>query len=329
VSENLRENRPDLPPEVPPPVANPHTEDEIEPALNEVSDEDIKSAWNCPPTAKEAYYARNQVDAATRTRCRSGGFIYAELDPTTRRCFTAMEACLNHFLRGGSKHFLAASVRAAEGQDAGPCYARTVRQWIRALIDTGELPYFDHGWWNVSILEDEDIVREIKAYLAPLGKFTGAEAVVEFLSNAETRARLGVPKAISLRTAQRWMQRCGGFRWQKPPKGQYFDGHERQDVVEYRRNVFLPFWKDLERRRTIYNEHGEPDTTRPMALQPGEKPVIIWFHDESIFFANDRRLIRWVGDYEQATPFKKGDGSTVMVADFVCAEFGWLKGKNG
>ncbi|KAH7333834.1 hypothetical protein B0J17DRAFT_708936 [Rhizoctonia solani] len=170
---------------------------------------------------------------------------------------------------------------------------------------TGDLSYFVHGWWSVSILEDEDIVREIKTYLETIGKFAGAEAVVELLSQPETQAQLGIPKAISLCTAQRWMQCCGGFCWRKTPKGQYLDGHERADVVDYRQKVFLPFWK------------GEPDTTRPMILQPGEKPVLIWFHDELIFFANDRRLIRWVGNNEQATPFKKGEGSTILVANFV------------
>lgn len=170
----------------------------------------MSSAHNQPPTKREALYARSQIDAATRTPCRSGGYIYADLDHTTRRRFFAMEACLNHFIRADSKNFLAASIRAADGQNSGPSYARSIRSWIRTLIDTGDLPYFEHGWWNVSVLEDEDIVCQIRAHLETIGKYARAEDVVEFLADAETRSRLGVPKAISLRTAQRWMQRCGG-----------------------------------------------------------------------------------------------------------------------
>jgi hypothetical protein len=129
---------------------------------------------------------------------------------------------------------------------------------------------------------------------------------------------------IGLRTAQRWMSRYGGFRWRAEPKGQYFDGHEQVDVVEYRQSIFVPFWRHLEQFRTIYNEQGEPDLQRPISLQPGEKPIIFWFHDESTFYANDRRMVRWVQVGKHAKPFKKGEGSSIMVADFVCPEFGWL-----
>ncbi|KAB5587848.1 hypothetical protein CTheo_8710 [Ceratobasidium theobromae] len=80
---------------------------------------------------------------------------------------------------------------------------------------------------------------------------------------------------------------------------------------------------------TIFNEHGVPDPQRPILILPGEKPVIVWFHDKSIFYSNDRQLVHWVGPDEHATPYKKGEGSTLMVADFVSARFGWLKGKNG
>ena len=329
IIEALPERSIEPPLEAPPPSPILAPQDHSVPNPSDAPTNASDSACNRPPTIGQAYSARNQVDAATRTRRRSGGYIYADLDYTTRRRFDAMDACLNYFINAGAKRFLAASIAAAEGQRKGSTYARSIRQWIRTLIDKGDLPYCERGWWNVSILEHEEIAHEIKAHLQAVGKYACAEDVVEFLADPETRARLGVPKSISLRTAQRWMLRCGGFRWRSEPKGQYFDGHERADVVEYRQSTFLPFWQALERFRTIYNEHGVPDPTRPMNLQPGEKPIIIWFHDESIFFANDRRLVRWVHSSEHAKPFKKGDGTSIMVGDFVCAEFGWLRGKGG
>ncbi|EUC54751.1 hypothetical protein RSOL_071590, partial [Rhizoctonia solani AG-3 Rhs1AP] len=282
-----------------------------------------------PPTMKEANIALRRVADAIRIRSPSGGYIYHDLDHTTRDRFTAMHGCLSNFVRSGGKHFLAESLKAAGAQEKSATYARSIRSWIRDLIETGDLPYFKHGWWNVPLLGDEDIGREIKVHLQTVGKFASAEDIVKFFSDEETRTRLGVPNPISLRTAQRWMIRYGGFRWRKELKGQYFDGHERDDVVHYRQSVYIPFWRALERRMTIYNEEGIPDPQRPIYISPGEKPVIVWFHDESIFFANDRRLVRWVGADEHATPFKKGEGSTIMVADFVCAQFGWLRGKNG
>lgn len=287
------------------------------------------SAINRPPTVREAKVALERVDAATRTRRRSGGYIDTNLDQVTRRRFAAMETCLNHYIGAGAKGFVACSLHAAHGQRQGATYARSIRKWIREAIDTKKLPYHEHGWWNIPILGDEDVSHEIKMHLQSIGKYARAEDIVKFLSNPETRARLGLAKAVSIRTAQRWMSKYGGFRWRAELKGQYFDGHERADVVEYRQSVFVPFWRALERLQTVYNEHGVPDPQRPMILLPGEKPVLIWFHDESIFFANDRRLVRWVNLDKHPTPCKKGDGSTIMVADFVCAKFGWLRGKNG
>jgi hypothetical protein len=36
------------------------------------------------------------------------------------------------------------------------------------------------------------------------------------------------------------------YRWTTPKKGQYADGHEREDVVTYRNKVFLPKWQQME-----------------------------------------------------------------------------------
>ncbi|CUA71946.1 hypothetical protein RSOLAG22IIIB_09959 [Rhizoctonia solani] len=211
------------------------------------------------PTISEANAALRRVSDAIRIRARSGGYIYHDLDHTTRDRFTAMRGCLSNFIRLGGKHFLAESLRAAGAQEKGATYARSIRHWIRDLIKTGDLPYYQHGWWNVPLLDDEDIGREIKAHLQTVGKFACAEDIVKFFLDEDTRTRLGVPYAISLRTAQRWMTKYGGFRWRKELKGQYFDGHERDDVVKYRQLVYIPFWRAIERLMTIFNDKGVPD----------------------------------------------------------------------
>ncbi len=36
-----------------------------------------------------------------------------------------------------------------------------------------------------------------------------------------------------------------GYQWSKTPLGQFVNGHERSDVVEYRQLVFLPVWLEL------------------------------------------------------------------------------------
>ena len=57
--------------------------------------------------------------------------------------------------------------------------------------------------------------------------------------------------------------------------------------------------------------------------------MVLWFHDESTFYANDRRQTRWVHKSETAVPCAKGEGASQMVADFVLADHGWLRSPNG
>jgi hypothetical protein len=39
--------------------------------------------------------------------------------------------------------------------------------------------------------------------------------------------------------------------------------------------------------------------------------------------------VRWVHNSETAKPYPKGEGASLMIADFVSADYGWLKGQNG
>jgi hypothetical protein len=57
--------------------------------------------------------------------------------------------------------------------------------------------------------------------------------------------------------------------------------------------------------------------------------VIVWFHDESTFYANDRRKVRWVHLSEGAVPKPKGEGASIMVTHFVSADYGWHQSKDG
>jgi hypothetical protein len=59
------------------------------------------------------------------------------------------------------------------------------------------------------------------------------------------------------------------------------------------------------------------------------KRVIAWFHDESVFYAHDRRKKGWYHKDGSAKPYAKGEGASLMVADFVSADFGWLSSLDG
>jgi len=113
------------------------------------------------------------------------------------------------------------------------------------------------------------------------------------------------------------------YRWTRNPKGQFVDGHERDDVVTYRQGVFLPAWANVKARTRDWSREGQPDPP------PNERRTVVWFHDESTFYANDRRLTRWVHKDETPVPYAKGEGPSQMVADLVSADYRWLRSPDG
>jgi len=75
----------------------------------------------------------------------------------------------------------------------------------------------------------------------------------------------------------------------------YIDGHEREDVVEYRKGFI---------------ERGFP-VPQGMRFR-----LILVTHDESTFYENDRRKLQWVNDKAKAVAEKKGEGQSMMVSEF-------------
>jgi predicted GIY-YIG superfamily endonuclease len=63
------------------------------------------------------------------------------------------------------------------------------------------------------------------------------------------------------------------------------DGHKCVYVVEYQNKVFLPVTAKFERRMA---QHTSPELKKIMS-EPikGQRHIIIQYHDESCFYAND------------------------------------------
>ncbi|OCH88550.1 hypothetical protein OBBRIDRAFT_813579 [Obba rivulosa] len=177
----------------------------------------------------------------------------------------------------------------------GPWYARKIRKWTKEYIkDRTTLPHHHYGTWSSSKLDDEDFAEEIHLHLQGIGQYVRALDLVYYLDRPEVKAKYGMTKTISLATAQRWMKKLG-YRWTMTPKGQYADGHECEDVVAYRQNVFLLRWKRVEDKLRNWTKEGLED------------------------------IERWVHKSEHAKPYQKGEGASLMVADFVSADYGWLR----
>ncbi|KAH9912604.1 uncharacterized protein B0H18DRAFT_889682, partial [Fomitopsis serialis] len=214
--------------------------------------------------------------------------------------------------RAGQTHWISASLQVAKGEGLGPWHARCVRRRAQAYVrDRNSLPHNLYGTWARCQLDDEDFRQELFLHLQGIGEYVKAEDLVHYLDRPDVKERWNTKKTISLATAQRWMKRLG-YRWKVTPKGQYSDGHERDDVVAYRQGTFLPRWKAMEPQMRDWRPDGEEDRG-PL---PQNRRTVVWFHDESTFYAHDRRKKRWVHKSEKAKPYQKGEGASLMVADF-------------
>jgi len=220
----------------------------------------------------------------------------------------------------------AASLMAARTWNHGEAVARLLHKWTRSFIeDRDALPFNLYGTWNTSLLHSGDLAQDIFAHLQTIGKYVRAQDVVDFVCTSEIQEQYSLMKTISLRTAQRWMNLMH-YRWTKEPSGQYSDGHEREDVVAYQQEKYIPAIVELQQKLRCWNDGlGELQGGSPA----GGRNVVIWYHDESIFYAHDRRTVRWVHETEKAIPHSKGEGTSLMVADFVSADYGWLHSPDG
>ncbi|KAJ7328503.1 hypothetical protein DFH08DRAFT_709605 [Mycena albidolilacea] len=188
------------------------------------------------------------------------------------------------------------------------------RQFIH---DHSLLPVNPFGDGNESLLVNEGLATDINLYLQEIGNQITAEKVVEFLSHPEIMEKHGITRVISMRTARRYL-RALGYRYTEPKKGQYTDGHEHEDVIHERDNVYLPKIKSLEARMHHWDRNGRPE----FGPHPKGKRVVVWYHNESIFYAHNRKRKGWY--HKDASKLhKKGDGHSLMVANFVSVDFGW------
>lgn len=94
--------------------------------------------------------------------------------------------------------------------------------------------------------------------------------------------------------------------------------------MEYRQNVFIPAMTALipSMRRWIEDiEWGVPPEVKHV--------TVIWFHNESTYYAHDCCQNTWVSPDSSPTPRTKGEGQSLIIADFVLVDYGWLQSPDG
>jgi hypothetical protein len=179
--------------------------------------------------------------------------------------------------------WIPASLAMARAVQWSPWYGWTLQIHTSAFVaDRDDLLFNTYGQWNEFLLDrDESIAQDIHVHLQSIGKYVKAMDLVNFLDKPEMHKWAHLEKWISLATAQQWMKKLD-YCWTMDPKGQFVDGHEREDIVTYRQNKFLPAWRDLKDKTQDWSNGGQlhlhtPDT----------HPTVLWIHDESTFYVND------------------------------------------
>jgi hypothetical protein len=251
------------------------------------------------------------------------------IDVIFRARIMSMVAALNLYLDPDLKYgWREASTLAAKTSGHGQSRARIIRSWIHQYLIKKQLPLHRYSQFHSSMLNDEDFANDLKLHLLEItskDKYIRAQDIVDYVALDEVQQRLGFRKtSISLRTGQRWLKNLG-YRYGRRRNGMYIDGHERSDVVAYRKR-FCEQWAEYEKRMVIFDNEGKEIHPKGFPVPQGPRfRLIVVTHDESTFFAADRRKNVWVHQKAKAVPERKGEGRSFMISDFLTSEWGRLR----
>ena len=164
-----------------------------------------------------------------------------------------------------------------------------------------------------SLLHDEDFQLAARSYIRSTAYRKGEPNLTTQMFCGWVKENFNTE--ICTETARRWIHHLG-FSMCNHQKGVFFDGHERDDVVQYR-NDFLD-------KLAKFDE----TTITPSQLSPcvadGERRYIRVVHDESTFYANADQTRFW-NDGEAQVIRQKSLGSSIMVSDFLVEGNEYLK----
>jgi hypothetical protein len=181
------------------------------------------------------------------------------------------------------------------------------------------------------VLNDENVAHLIKDALSEKAKnsFLSAADVMELVSTPEIQAQLlqaGIyHPSITKSTACRWLSRLG-WHHGTHQNGMYSDGHECEDVVEYRKGFVERFTQYEHCFHTWDNEGNE--LVQPSGfLVPGAISrfcLVLLTHNKFTFYQNDQCKVYWGCPVKNVTPRPKGEGLTLMISEFLTSKWGPL-----
>lgn len=179
-------------------------------------------------------------------------------------------------------------------ESEGVHFARKVRELARHYQVFEQLPKRKPSGnkSSHSLLLDEQVRTAVRTWLLAQTAGSVTPRVFQHALNESIFPSLSVTlkRPLCERTARRWLRKLG-WRLTTLRKGVYMDGHEREDVVKYRQEVFLPAMAKFEERMRKF----EGPEMRPVSptLKDGEKEIVPNFHDESCFHMNEYKTSAW------------------------------------
>lgn len=165
---------------------------------------------------------------------------------------------------------------------------------------------------SVSLMSDEGFRSTVKEHVLDYGYVKGKPNLT--LQQLVTWLKEEHYIDVCTSTVSLWLHDLG-FSYKQFSKGVYFDGHERQDVVEDRK-AYLAKLESCSHRMWI----SHSPTPNPLLC----RPLIRVFHDESTFYANADQTFFWSDGSRQALK-QKSLGQSVMVSDFIDEVSGFLQ----
>ena len=209
---------------------------------------------------------------------------------------------------------------------------RALFQWRRDFLANGKVPDSKQGKYQRSG-SSEELNMKAKKYMQANASVKGQPNITsamfcewvndELLPNSNLAP--GFPRKVSIETSRKWLHHLG-FEVLTPSKGMFFDGHERDDVSEYRGK----FLKQMIQTGFLHPDDGPTPESQasfphdvPLASAETREKTVFFFHDESAFHANEDQKVQW-GEKGTFMIRPKSQGSGIMVSDFVDEKNGYL-----
>jgi transposase len=225
--------------------------------------------------------------------------------------------------------------RAAEMTGVSDSFIRKWRDKFKAQGEISVYTKWGHNSKYITLFDYEDKMLQAKKWIREVSNQKGVKAMTvemfakyctDLMSDIVVNSKSN--KEVSVETARRWLHQLG-FEYSSVKTG-YNDGHERPQVKEYR-EIYLASILNYQNQGYLFDDKSQlidiyQDISFKSRIAHGgflkegvDQPVIIVYHDESIYNVNDDQRSFWQ-DGETPSMKSKGKGLGIMVSDFLTEE---------